>query len=304
MTTRGAIIKHDTPQTLTLLRPMITRRYELVVDHEKCCSCKICLLVCPQEAIALSETELVEGRVHVPPRVDIDTSLCNFCGECVVVCPTHALSITVNGEPEVPVLKGDAFPMLIRTMKVEQAPCEATRDVPYVDNCPVEAISADIERDDEGQVVSVRNVSVDQQVCINCTQCMEEGPKGAFTVTKPYQGRAFLDISLCPSGCQACADICPTHAITYDGEKVALDKRYCLFCGACENVCPAEGAIRIVRSGFLHTPVESGAWAKALEKLVSFREVAREYDVKGQQRRRQAVVNGLLLGRVPQGREQ
>ena len=124
MTTRGATVKHDTLETLTLLRPMITRRYVLVVDHEKCCGCKICALVCPQEAISLSDAELAEGRVKSPPRIDIDSGLCNFCGECVVMCPTHALSMTVNGEPEVPVLKGDAFPMLIRTMKVEQAPCE------------------------------------------------------------------------------------------------------------------------------------------------------------------------------------
>lgn len=304
MTTRGVTVKYDTPETSTLLRPMITRRYELVVDHEKCCGCKICALVCPQEAISLSDAELAEGRVESPPRIDIDPGLCNFCGECVVMCPTHALSITVNGEPEVPVLKGDAFPMLIRTMKVEQAPCEASTDVSYVDNCPVEAISADIDRDDAGVILAVRNVSVDQQVCINCTQCMEEGPKGAFTVTKPYKGRALLDVSLCPPGCQACADICPTHAISYDGDRVSLDKRFCLFCGACENVCPAEGAIRILRSGFVHTPVESGAWVKALEKLVSFREVAREYDVKRQRRRRKAVVDGLLLGRVAQEREE
>lgn len=299
MTTRGKTIKHDTPEALSLLRPMITRRYELLVDHGKCCSCKICELVCPQEAITLSEVELVEGRVVVTPRVDIDDALCNFCGECVAMCPTHALSMTVNSQPEVPVLKGEAFPMLIRTMKVEQAPCEATADTAYIDDCPVEAISADIEQDQRGQVVSVRNVSVDKEVCINCTHCMEEGPKGGFTVTKPYKGRAFLNTALCPEGCQACVDVCPTPAMTYDGQKVALDKRFCLFCGACEKVCPVEGAIRILRTGFVHTPIESAAWTDALEKLVSYRVVIQEHDIKGQKKRRQLVFDGLLLGVNP-----
>jgi formate hydrogenlyase subunit 6/NADH:ubiquinone oxidoreductase subunit I len=73
-----------------------------------------------------------------------------------------------------------------------------------------------------------------------------------------------------------------------------VDRRFCLFCGACENVCPAEGAIRIVRTGIAHTPIESGAWAAALDKLVSFREVAREYDVKGQHKRRRLILDALL----------
>ena len=296
MTTRGTTIKHDTPATLTLLRPMITRRYELVVDHDKCCGCVICEIVCPREAITLSEAGLVDGRLAAHPRIDIDATLCSFCGECVALCPTHALSETVNGESEVPVTKGEAFPVLVRTMKVEQGPCEATPDASYIDNCPAEAISGDIERDEHEQVLSVSNVSVDEAACINCTQCMEEGPKGAFTVTKPYKGRAFLNVALCPPGCQACADVCPTNAIAYDGHKVSLDRRFCLFCGACEKVCPVEGAIRIVRTGFVHTPVESGAWMDALDKLVSYREVVREYDVKAQRKRLEVVRDGL---RVP-----
>lgn len=301
MTTRGTTIKHDTPEALTLLRPMITRRYELVADHGKCCGCLLCETLCPLEAITLSEAELVDGRVATPPRVDIDPALCNFCGECVVICPTHVLSMTVNGEPEVPVLVGEAFPALIRANVVDEQVCQATTDVSYIDDCPAKAISAEIRRDAEGRVLSVESVSVDDDLCINCTQCMEEGPRGAFTVTKPYKGRATLNAMLCPAGCQACADVCPTNAITYDGERVALDQRFCLFCGACEKVCPVEGAIRIVRTGFLHTPVESGAWTLALEKLVSYQEAIREHDVKGQVKRRKLVLGALLLQKMSEG---
>ncbi|MBC7238086.1 MAG: 4Fe-4S binding protein, partial [Chloroflexi bacterium] len=93
---------------------------------------------------------------------------------------------------------------------------------------------------------------------------------------------------------QACADVSPTPAIASDGEKVSVDRRFCLFCGACEKVCPVEGAIRVVRSGFVHEPIESGAWAKALEKLVSFEEAAREYAIKEQKRRRKLVLEALL----------
>ena len=301
MTTRGTTVKRDTPQALTLLRPMITRRYEFITDHEKCCGCGTCATVCPREAIVLSGAELEDGHLVARPRVDIDDKLCNFCGECVVLCPAHALSMTVNGETEVPVLAVEAFPMLIRRMTVDQAPLEATTDIAYIDNCPVEAISADVQRDAGGKVTSVRNIQVDRDVCINCTRCMEEGPKGGFTVTKPYKGRVFLSVSLCPDGCQACVEICPTNAITYDGENVAIDRRFCHFCGACEKVCPVENALRIVRTGFVHTPVQSAAWSAAVDKLVSFQEAARELGVKSQSKRKKAVVEGLLLGIDPGG---
>ncbi len=294
MATRGRIIKTDTPSILTLVRPMVKRRSDLTLDHEKCCGCDICELICPREAISLAEAELVDGRLVREPRVDIDPERCNLCGECVVLCPTHAYSMTIDGRPEIPVLAGEAFPQLVRLVRVDQAAAAASTDVSYIDNCPVGAISAEISRDGDGNVVGVSNVEVDRSLCIACTHCMEWGPEGAFTVTKPYQGRIALDVSLCPEGCQACADVCPSHAITYDGSQVSVDERFCLFCGACERVCPVDGAVRVERTGIVHTPIESGAWVKALDKLVSFEAVVREYDRKGQLRRRRAVLTGLL----------
>jgi 4Fe-4S ferredoxin len=277
---------------------MVTRRYEFGVDHGKCCGCGTCAKVCPREAITLGAAELAEGRVVKPRRIDIDATKCSFCGECVALCPTHALDMQVNRQPEIPVIKGQAFPMLIRTMRVAQEPLEAAAcergDVAYIENCPVGAISGDVERDDQGRVVGVSNVDVDRAKCIACTRCMQLGPKGGFTVVKPYRGRTALDVSLCPAGCQACADACPTHAITYDGAKVSLDERFCIYCGACEQVCPAPGAVRIFRTGFVHTPIKSSAWSLAMEKLVSYQEAVREYDIKGQNKRRQLVLETVL----------
>ncbi len=292
--TRGTTIKYEAAERLTLLRPMVTRRYELTVDHEACCGCATCAKVCPREAITLSEAVLEAGHVTAKPRVDIDPAKCSFCGECVALCPTHALGMTVNGEVEVPVLKGEAFPYLRKKVSVNQDVLSATTEIGYITNCPRGAISADVRRDAAGEVTGVSNVAIDRGLCVNCTHCMEEGPRGGFTISKPYRGRVSLDVSLCPEGCQACADVCPSRAITYDGTRVSIDERFCLYCGACEQVCPAEGAVRTPRTGFLHTPIESGAWRDALEKLVSLQEVVHEYDVKSQQKRRDAVLKRLL----------
>jgi 4Fe-4S ferredoxin len=294
MSTRGRIVKTDTPERQTLLRPMVLRRSELVLDHTACCGCVICKLVCPHEAITVSAGELAGGRMTVAPRMDIDPAKCSMCGECVVVCPTHALSMTIDGKPEIPVISGKAFPYLLRNVRVNQEAASASLDTSYIDNCPVGAISADVALDDDGQIASVSNVEVDRAKCIACTRCMQLGPEGAFAITKPYQGHVRLNVSLCPEGCQACADVCPTKCISYDGQQVSVDERFCIYCGACEHVCPAEGAIAVQRTNILHTPIESGAWVKALDKLVAYEAVVREYDRKGQLRRRRAVLTGLL----------
>src|SRR5512140_885325 len=111
MATRGTTLKLETPATQTLTRPMITRRYVLEADHQKCCGCGTCAKVCPREAITLSAAQLTAGRLVAKPRVDIDDKKCSFCGECVVMCPMHALNMMVNSQPEIPVIKGEAFPM-------------------------------------------------------------------------------------------------------------------------------------------------------------------------------------------------
>ena len=65
------------------------------------------------------------------------------------------------------------------------------------------------------------------------------------TLPDRFRGRPALDATKCRDGCRACADACPTQAITADGG-LQLDLGRCLFCTACVDVCP-EGAIRYTR---------------------------------------------------------
>jgi Ni,Fe-hydrogenase III small subunit/formate hydrogenlyase subunit 6/NADH:ubiquinone oxidoreductase subunit I len=57
-----------------------------------------------------------------------------------------------------------------------------------------------------------------------------------------YRGLPILDGTLCQQGCSACADACPTDAISTTGD-LTLDLGRCLFCAECVQACP-EGAIR------------------------------------------------------------
>ncbi len=57
-----------------------------------------------------------------------------------------------------------------------------------------------------------------------------------------FRGRPELDAAKCRDGCAACADACPTGAIS-PGKRPTLDLGRCLFCNECVTACPT-GAIR------------------------------------------------------------
>jgi Ni,Fe-hydrogenase III small subunit/ferredoxin len=58
-----------------------------------------------------------------------------------------------------------------------------------------------------------------------------------------FRGLPVVDSSKCPEGCSACAEACPTDAISLDKKGFRLDLGRCLFCTDCMQACP-EGAIR------------------------------------------------------------
>ncbi len=67
-----------------------------------------------------------------------------------------------------------------------------------------------------------------------------------------FRGLPVVDSSKCPDGCRACADACPTNAITIESGQLALDLGRCLFCTDCVEACP-EGAIRYTQDYRLAT---------------------------------------------------
>lgn len=82
-----------------------------------------------------------------------------------------------------------------------------------------------------------------------------------------------FDAALCAhsrskkTGCTRCLDLCPTGAITPDGDHVAISAEICAGCGACAAVCPTGAATYALPASdtlmarlraLLHTYVEAG----------------------------------------------
>ncbi len=74
-------------------------------------------------------------------------------------------------------------------------------------------------------------------------------PNQPPTIPDRFRGLPVIDQSKCPEECRACAEACPTNAITVktsevlETSEVLLDLGRCLFCTDCTEACP-EGAIR------------------------------------------------------------
>jgi Ni,Fe-hydrogenase III small subunit/NAD-dependent dihydropyrimidine dehydrogenase PreA subunit len=66
-------------------------------------------------------------------------------------------------------------------------------------------------------------------------------PGGPPRFSDRFRGRPVLDPTRCPPGCGACAEGCPTGAISDPGvAAMRLDLGRCVFCARCVEACPAE----------------------------------------------------------------
>jgi 4Fe-4S ferredoxin len=279
---------------LVLERKTLDMHHVLILDDDHCVGCGICETICPEEAPKLSPAITRNGRLVQKPCVDFDADRCTFCGECVDLCPTNAIRIEINGEKRMPVFEVEAFPVLKKLVAIDAKKCwwgaiTAACEVMCQKECPKEAIDVTVEKVGEDLAGRIVDFRILEEECIFCKRCEKACPESAIYVVTPVRGTLGLDISLCPEGCQICADICPSGAISIDeNKKLVVAEEFCIYCGACQRVCP-ERAIEVTRTQILHTDVKSGAWIIALEKLTSYRSLVKEIHSKSQRKRRERV---------------
>jgi NAD-dependent dihydropyrimidine dehydrogenase PreA subunit len=122
------------------------------------------------------------------------------------------------------------------------------------------------------------HVQVDKEYCPGCQLCEVKCPNEAIIIRKIFLGLIKIDNMKCPDNCHDCVDVCPIPdvlSLSKDG-KVEVNEKHCIYCGACKVVCPIENALFLQISSVYHTPIHSGAWNIALEKLATINGVTRE----------------------------
>ena len=296
-------VKQDTADALALEWVLHVKDYRLTLDKNHCVGCQICSLACPKEAITVKKQLKNVWEKARKAKVDIDLAKCNFCGICDILCPYGAIKVTLNGQHVLSVLEKESFPQLVRDIKVNPSKLPAKAE-PYEEACPLNLIKVTWQTADgkevhnlaflsepEKQGVHAR-IDIEKERCPTCRVCEFKLPEGAIRVRKFIQGKAVIHTEKCPEGCTDCLDVCPITGALVRSEKykkMRVDETFCIYCGACKVVCPVSEALEVKRTWIMHTPVRSGAWNKAMERLTSPLEISKELKTKGSRKARESV---------------
>lgn len=271
-------LKVDGEERLPIVEKEGFPQYDMVadIDDEKCVRCTICDEVCPRDAIDRN-VPLFEGAdaggkerqlaLTTKTTFKVDEEKCTLCGVCGALCP--AIDV-----------KHKAF--TAETGKVEgevvwdEAKCDACNVC--VEACPEECIT--VERVVESDKIA-GEVDIDQKMCCTCTWCSRNCPTEAITVEKLFEGDIEFFAEKCPGGCSTCVEICPANAIYLPTAlpasqmkgvvepTIAVNKDFCILCGACVNACPGEDIIRLQRTGIRVKGKETDLFNKIKEKMLT-----------------------------------
>jgi 4Fe-4S ferredoxin len=283
-------LKVDNEERLPIVEKEGFPQYDMVadIDDEKCVLCTICEEVCPRDAIDRDVPEFEGSReggkerqlaIKSKTTFKVDDEKCTICGICGALCP----AIEVKHKP-----------FTAETGKVEgevvwdETRCDACKVC--VEACPEECIT--VEREIESKKLE-GTVDIDQKMCCTCTWCSRSCPTEAITVEKLFEGEIEFFPEKCPGGCSTCVEICPANAIYLPSDipasqlkgkveaTIAVNKDFCIFCGACVNACPGEDIIRLHRTNIRVKGKETDLFRKIKEKMCTPRTSKVKEDTPG-----------------------
>lgn len=266
----GKTQKTLTPEGgLILYRRMIGLEQQLCLDRESCCGCGDCQTICPTEAITSSESVVADGCLVQRAALDIDPEACIFCGQCVVICPTKSFQWRENQQTTPTVISKEILPSLAESIEVNVAGCRSDCGLVCGEACPVKAIKVKTSPEGQAEGAEILDVEVDREHCLYCGQCRTACPNQVIQVKSARFGLVVFSPEHCPSGCQACSQVCPTQALHLEDGQVQLNDSHCIYCRACLQVCPVDEALEVKRERLQGRPLQSHLWMEMQGKLVS-----------------------------------
>jgi 4Fe-4S ferredoxin len=289
-------LKVDGQERLPIIEKEGFPQYDMKaeIDDEKCVRCTICEEVCPRDAIERN-VPAFEGTYKGPvagakdrqtaiktkTTFTVDKEKCSLCGLCGALCPAIVVKHK-NFTAETGKVEGDVI--------WDETKCDACKVC--VEACPEECIT--VEREIISDKVDGK-VSIIQDNCCTCTWCSRNCPPEAITVEKLFEGDIEFHAEKCPGGCSTCVDICPANAIylpsaipaadmKLDSREatIAVNKDYCILCGACVNACPGEDIIVLQRTGIRMKGTETDLFKKIKAKLFEKRTSKVKEEITGQ----------------------
>ena len=104
----------------------------------------------------------------------------------------------VDGKETSVIVKNEAFPVLRKEIKVALEKCDSNCGLVCQNECPLEAIKISTSYSENGEILAITEVQIDEPLCCYCERCQLVCPRDAIDVKKPFQGKVELNSNIVP----------------------------------------------------------------------------------------------------------